>query len=215
MKFTAGLLPRTTPRRLQLSAAPTSYVGPAHLDRRPEMLPTSDQGNTSKCVAYSIAGCLEYRRWKRDGIAEQIDPNDIYARAKQLDGMPGQEGTTLEDGLQAAQDLGLMSRVENSLLREVYTFPEVQQAIHRYGVILGAFNIQAGWMAATPDGWIPAGGGNLGGHAVAICGASTLTEPWWVAIQNSWGDAQGWRGFNRMPHDLFLQQFEYGLVWGD
>lgn len=215
MKFTAGLLPRTTPRRLQLSAAPTSYVVPAHLDRRPEMLPTSDQGDTSKCVAYAIAGYLEFRRWKDYGIAEQIDPNPIYARAKELDGMPNEEGTTLEAGLQAAQDLRLMSRVENSALREVYTFPEVQQAIHRYGVIIGAFNIQAGWLDATPGGWIQPGGGVLGGHAVTLTGYSLIETPPWFAIQNSWGDAQGWRGFNRMSHDLFLEQFEYGLVWGD
>lgn len=215
MKFIPGLHPRSVSekRNRPLATAPTSYVVPAHIDRRPEMLASSNQGNTSQCVAYAIAGWVEYYRWKKQGIAQQIAPAPIYERAKSMDGMPGVEGTTLEAGLQAAQDLGLMSPIEAGSLREVNSPAEVQQSLHRYGVVLAAFNVTDGWMKSDSGGWIRDGEESLGGHAVVLCGYSLIETPPWFALQNSWGEGVGWRGFNRLTLDMFNKQFDYGLVW--
>lgn len=159
-----------------------------------------------------MAGWLEYYNWKYKGVAEQIDPNPIYARAKELDGQPNVDGTTLECVLQAAQDLQLISGVDTASIRYVPA-AGVRQALHRYGVILSAFSITDKWSYANQEGWITEGGMNLGGHAVVTCGYSDVDNPPWYAIQNSWSENQGWRGFNRLSPMLFNQQFDYGLVW--
>jgi len=215
MKIVPGLLPRKSTDRRFLSASlagATTYVVPSVVDLRLQLLSASNQGDTPKCAAYAMAGWLEFYNWKYKGIAEQIDPDPIYARAKQLDGEPTAEGTTLECVLQAAQDLNLISTVDTASIRHVKT-SGVQQALHRYGVILSAFDITEQWGSATANGWIPEGGLSLGGHAVVLCGYSVIDTPPWYAIQNSWGEQQGWRGFNRVSPELFNQQFNYGLVW--
>lgn len=214
MNFIPGLLPRKPTDRRFLSASlasTTTYVVPALVDLRPQLLSSSDQGETPRCAAYAMAGWLEFYNWKYKGIAQQIDPDPIYRRAKEIDGEPALDGTTLECVLQAAQDLNLISTVDTTSIRHVPA-SGVQQALHRYGVILSAFSITDQWSSAGPDGWLAGGGVPVGGHAVVTCGYSTLDTAWF-AIQNSWSENQGWRGFNRMTPDMFYQQFDYGLIW--
>lgn len=195
-----------------LSAATEGYFVPVHLDRRTELLPTSNQKNTSKCVAMALAGWLEYNRWKNDGITKQIDPDPIYSRAKQIDEIVG-EGTTLEAGLQAIQDLGLVSANQVNNIRSVSYPGDVKRAIHKYGVVLAAFDATSNWQFANKNGWIEPGGNSIGGHAVILCGYSDIDKIPYFSLQNSWGENQGWRGFNRISQELFVEQFSYGLVW--
>ena len=213
--MTPGLLDRRPTDRRFLAAplaTAATYVVPALVDLRPQLLPASNQGDSPKCAAYAMAGWLEFYNWKYKGITQQIDPDPIYERAKELDGMPSVDGTTLECVLQAAQDLGLIAVVDTASIRHV-PLEGVQQALHRYGVILSAFSITDKWWQATPAGWIEPGGLALGRHAVITIGYSTVDTPSWYAVQNSWGDTQGWRGFDRLTPELFKAQFDYGLVW--
>ena len=186
---------------------------PAWIDLRPQLLSASDQGSLPQCAAYAMAGIIEFANWKYHDRYEQIDPQPIYSRAKQLDAMPELSGTTLEAVLQAAQELDLMPPLGTERLRTVSTADEVQSAVHRYGVILAAFQITDQWAFAQKDGWIPDGGRRIGGHAVLICGYHATENPAWIAIANSWGEKQGWRGFNRLNLPTFREQFEYGLVF--
>lgn len=214
MKFVPGLLPRKPTDRRFVAAplAAGNYVVPATIDLRSQLLPSSNQGETPKCAAYAMAGWLEFYNWKYKGVAQQIDPDPIYARAKQLDGEPTVQGTTLEAVLQAAQDLQLISDIATTSIRQV-SAKGVAQALHRYGVVLAAFDITENWTDARPNGWIAEGGLGLGGHAVLLCGYSLVDTPPWYAIQNSWGEQNGWRGFNRMAVPMFDSQFVYGLIW--
>lgn len=191
--------------------APSDYYPPRHMDRRAELLPSSDQKSTSECVAFAVAGWLEAYRWRHDGIVAQIDPAPIYARAKQIDGFPNQDGTSLEAGLQAAQDLGLMPTATG--IREVTTEAEVKQALHRFGVVLSAFNCTDLWSVPSEDGWMRPGGQVLGGHACLLCGWSEIDGPPYFSIQQSWGEGIGWRGFVRMSPEEFRAEFIYGLCW--
>lgn len=212
MNFTPGLLPRkkSDKRFLAANVATTTYVTPSLIDLRPQLLESSDQGSSSKCAAYGVAGWLEYYNWKYKGVTQQIDPNPIYKRAKQIDGEPNADGTTLDAVVQAIQDLGLISKLDASRIRYVEA-KDAQQCLHRYGPILSAFTITDKWGKATPDGWIPDGGREIGGHAVLLCAYSNIDKIPYYGFQNSWGD-QGWRGFNRVTFPTFDAQFNYGLV---
>lgn len=213
MKFVPGLIPRkSTDRRfVAASLAAATYVIPATIDYRAQLLPSNDQGQTPKCAAYAMAGWLEFYNWKYHGDARQIDPDALYDAAKQIDGEPNVRGTTLEAVLQAAQNLNFIAGVDLASIRQI-TASGVEQALHRYGVVLSAFEITESWETATPDGWLTDGGLSWGGHAVLVCGYSLVDKPPWYAIQNSWGE-HGWRGFNRMSPEMFKQRFMYGLIW--
>lgn len=213
MSFTPGLVLHSTCgfKRLAIPSIAEQQIVPAYLDARSRLLPSSDQGQTSQCVAYSVAGWVEFVRWKFYGIADQIDPNPIFKRAKDIDGLGGGEGTTLEAGVQAAVDLGLIPSAVN--VRAITSAQEVQRALHRYDVMIGAFMCTEGWMNATPDGWIFSGKEKLGGHAVLMTGYALRDDPPYYQLQNSWGEKQGWRGFNRMALHVFDDTFIYGLVW--
>lgn len=200
-----------------MAALPAAVV-PEHLDRRPEMLPSSNQGSTSRCAAFAMAGCMEWYNWKRFGSTDQIDPNPIYEYAKQIDGMPSQEGTTLESVVRAWNDLGRSPFLDASSVFLVRTSPNqnwLKRALHRNGVVLAGFQISEGWRWAEPNGWIPSGPRYdtiLGGHAVVLVGYDEKEK--WYAVQNSWGETgYGWRGFVRLTEDQFDYQFMYAVTW--
>lgn len=214
-EFVPGLIWKPTDRRkilgLRLPAA--DLVVPVRIDERPRLLSSSDQGATSECVAYAVAGWLEFYRWKNHGNAAQVDPDPIYKRAKEIDGAPNEPGTTLEAGIQAAQDLKLMSPVEAGSLHSVSEVGEVMAALHRYGVVLAGMKVYGGWEHSQMDGLILTGGEFLGYHAVVLCYYDSTEPIKQFGFQNSWGASQGWRGFNRMDEPTFVDSFDYGLVW--
>lgn len=194
--------------------AQTNITVPPYIDHRYDMLPASDQGETPKCAAYAMAGIVEYYRWRVTGIAQQVDPDPIYAYAKQIDGEPNSDGTTLECVVQAAIALDLMP-INPKSIRVVKSPFDVQRAIHRYGPILSGYSINQGWFNVPANGWITDSGPQLGGHAVVTCGYANDETPQYTEIQNSWGDKDGvgWRGYMRMTPQQFSSAFQYGVVW--
>ena len=212
MKFKPGLI---LEQPLSVGAVPQGDLSipvPAHLDVRDQLLPTSDQGSTSLCASYSVAGAVEYWQWKLNGVVKQVDPQPIHNEAKKNDGFPDDEATTIEAALRAVAKLGFLP-IRTETIRMVRTVQEVKQALHRYGVVPAGFTASTNWQHASSSGWIKSGGEYLGGHAVLLCGYSDVENPRWWAAQNSWGDSQGWRGFVRMTPDVFLEQFRYGYVF--
>ncbi len=211
-KFNGLILKNDSFKRHKLLSASPSYTAPVIIDERSKLLPASNQGVTSQCVSYSIAGKIEYDRWKNLYLPEQILPAPIHTRAKQIDGYPNEEGTSLEAGLQAAQDLGLLPLVNQNSIRTVTTEIEVKQALHKYGVVLGTFMATEGWIQPAPDGWMQPDKQALGLHCVLLCGYNWFDEKKYWSIQNSWGDI-GWHGFVRMSPEQFIKEFQGGLVW--
>lgn len=159
-----------------------------------------------------MAGCIEWYNWKYLGIKEQVDPNPIYERAKQIDGIPDEQGTTLDAVIHAAVDLNLIP-IDLSTLAVVNQF-DVKHALHKHDVMLSAFQITQGWVTATSGGWIGNENDLLGGHCVVTVAYSEVDTPQWYGVQNSWGDEMyGWRGFVRLTTQQFSEQFQYGIVW--
>lgn len=197
-----------------LSAPPIAAKTPVpkRIDRRDEMLPASNQGLSSECAAYSLAGILEAKKWRDTGVFKQIDPSPIYAEAKNRDGYAG-AGTTLKAAMDAAIALGIMAKpTEIFAISDLLGF---KRALHRYGFAHLAFNITDAWSEPSAAGWISddASLPLIGGHAVAGCAYDSSNGQQWIGIQNSWSNSVGWHGFMRMSEVQFKRQFLYGVAW--
>jgi hypothetical protein len=81
-------------------------VNPLKVDNRQLASVTDNQGNTPHCAAYSICNWAEAVLWKRTGKLINLNADQVYALAKQLDGSVESEGTWLEYAIKAAMQLG-------------------------------------------------------------------------------------------------------------
>lgn len=196
--------------RLPVLSASRKFFAPARVDCRDYMTPTEDQGDKPWCAAYAVANWAESMLWRRDDTFDQIKPEWIYAYAKEHDGMPDIEGTTLTAALEALRgsvfdrDVCKVKVVKPNRLAFKY-------AIHKFGAIVAGFNVSEKWYECTKDNCVISelGQENYGGHAVIVCGYD------WdgVYIQNSWG-AKDWGnyGFAKIVWDVFEKQVVYGAV---
>ncbi len=88
-------------------------IAPGSIDYRPNMPPVFDQGQRGSCVACATT-------WTPKAF-EEITQGDypsgglsaafLYAMCKQIDGMPGQEGTTPKAAMQVLQKYGICPEV--------------------------------------------------------------------------------------------------------
>lgn len=165
---------------------------------------TEDQGSTPKCAAYSASSYAENILWRKTGeLPDPIDPNMIYARAKETDGDPNGDGTTLNDVLGALVHFGILP--SSGRTRTITTPFDLKAAIHRYGTCLLGMNISNEWYRGNTK--IESTTAPLvGGHAVQCVGYDAF-GPW---IQNSWGEKWGDGGFAHISWAAFNRQFMYG-----
>lgn len=189
-----------------------NFLAPKYQDHTPCCMPADDQGQTSKCAAYAMAGLLEVYNWMKKRVPEAYAPDPIYARAKAIDGNDF-PGTYLESVFSAAKDLGhLKQDAEMVILRSLY---DVKFALFEYDVCLAGFHITEGWNNTnTKTGWIGNEPRGLGGHAVLLnwyCDYGHQDDG--VGWTNSWGlDNWGLEGKGRMRIPQFREQFMYGLA---
>lgn len=196
--------------RMPTLAASGKFMAPSRVDCRDYMTPTEDQGSKPWCAAYAVANWAESMLWRRDDTFEQIKPDWIYAYAKEHDGMPDVEGTTLTAALESLRgsvfdrDVCKVKVVKPSRLSFKY-------ALHKFGAIVAGFNVSETWYGCTRDNPVISSVGkeSLGGHAVICCGYGKDG----VYVQNSWG-ARGWGqyGFGQINWDVFDAQVSYGAV---
>lgn len=163
-----------------------------------------DQGSTPQCAAYSASSYAESILWRKTGsLPCEVDPHGIYLWAKQHDGDPNGDGTTLVavlDGLKALGQLGPGCRT-----RTVMSPFDVKSAIHRYGFCLLGLNITDEWYRGNRD-ITSTTARCVGGHAVL--GVGYDQEGVWIL--NSWGPKWGQGGFAHIWWNAFNRQFMYG-----
>jgi hypothetical protein len=213
MKFGLDIL-SDQERILQMGLAANSAMvddAPDRLDVRDGLLESSDQGATAWCAAGTGAGFVEYWRWKLFNIREQIALEPIYEAAKKRDRNKG-DGTTFMAVVEGLADIGLIKPVPPEKMMVYYTPEGIGQALHRFDVVMLGLTITDAWAHAKPDGFIPPGGGRIGGHGVLACARQRSGRMPWVGFQNTWGKKQGYRGFNRLGVQDFRDQFMYALA---
>ena len=199
-----GLIPETV--ESPLMATPSEWMVPEYVDFRPYVLPASNQGRIPACAGYATAGYAEVLNWRMHDSYDQVDGVKIYQEAKTFDGIAG-DGTTLSAAVKAAKNLTLLP--ENYNVRIVKTKSQLQYAMHRYGVVIGAFFISDGWNSTDSQGYIQEGNTTgLGGHAVLI----NYYDQKGIGWQNSWGNEWGDEGWGFMSWSEWEREFIHAAV---
>ena len=190
-------------------------VTPLKIDNRQYFSVIDDQSTTPHCAGYSVCGVIESLIWKRTGKLINLNADQVYAKAKTLDGSPDDNGTYLEYAYKAALELGGLgkyaSNIKLGFIYNAYSKDDLKQVIkrylHKYEFLEAGFSITQGWYDAgkNSDYKIKHYGANYGGHAVVIVGADEEC----AYIANSWSKDWCAKGFAQMTWDVFKQEFMY------
>ncbi len=179
-----------------LGAASTDIAPLPDKYRIPYILTIKDQGTTSECVAYSCSTIKEFLE-RREGNAIEFDPDWIYKKCKEIDGIPDYLGTYLRTGLTILKNLGAKPLNGSEADAAKYKiggyiqvnvdFNSIKRAIYEFGaVLMGFVGDNTGWQTAfikVPK--IP-----VWGHATV--GISFDVQ--YIDGQNSWSEQWGDKG---------------------
>lgn len=188
-------------------------TNPIKVDNRQEFAVIDNQGQKPHCAGYSICSIIEANIYKRTGRLINLNADQVYAKAKTMDGDPNGEGTYLETAIKAAIELGGLGKYAKNIKvgylyngRDDKTVEQLKYLIHKYEWIHAGFNITSAWYNCNASDYrVHLGGQILGGHAVVIVGYDM--EGCYIA--NSWGQSFGHKGFCILPWNVFREQFIY------
>ena len=207
-------VPKDISKLPKLSFATTKFQAPRTVDLRDYCTQTENQGNLPYCAAYTAVGFAENILWRKNDYISQIDPVPIYKRAKQIDGDPYGEGTSLTAVLQVLLEKGYFNSKECRIqvIDKVNGFENsIKYAIHKFGCLLLACDITEEWYLCGPKKTSITGKSyntSIGGHAILCCGYNEDG----VIIHNSWGEEWGQYGFALITWAALKQQFIYAAV---
>lgn len=188
------------------------FIAPRTIDMRDYCTKTEDQGTRPMCAAYSATSMVENILWRKNDYPENINPREVYAYAKTVDGSPNVDGTTLNAALQFFITKKYFS--DKSQIQMIYgadSIDKIKYAIHKFGCVHLGFNITSEWYDINKNNTSIKNKANFrsfGGHAVLGCGYNDDG----LFIQNSWGENWGSYGFALITWDAVKDQFVYGAV---
>jgi hypothetical protein len=190
-------------RHLELHPFTAETPASVEIEIKRPTLSVYDQGQTPRCVAYSTSKVMNHF----NGYA--FDADWLYARCKEVDGMPHEDGTNARAACDVLRTLGHLRTINGKdvkagpqrshgiasntwatsvdQVRAVFAAPKPQP------VLIGANWYQAWFTPETRSGekWlqpIARAGGVAGGHEWGIWGVSDKRQA--VGLSNNWG--LGW-----------------------
>lgn len=197
-----------------LSSGSSRYVAPLEYDCSGLCTKTENQGQKPWCAAFACTNWAENQLWKLTDVPTDLNPEDVYKYAKTIDGDPKGDGTTLTAVLQYLLDKNIFDKNQcqvKVIWKKANSRDAVKYAIHKFGSILGAFNITEEWYKCNKNKSCISGRehyNSLGGHAVELCGYTQQC----VIIHNSWGTNWSVKGFSYMTWEEFDREFLYGAT---
>jgi len=188
-----------------------SEVYPIPVRIASEMPPPFDldilnQGSTPHCVGYAAAG-IKQEKELRERRRVVFDGDWLYARCKELDGLPNMRGTSLRTVLKVLQKIGAKPIDQSESEAEKYkiggyarvddlSFEGLKKAFYVSGVLLEGFHgSNQGWQTAHIRK--PKANEYVWGHGVFQVGYKTDFN----IGQNSWGNNWGDKGLFYIPKD--------------
>lgn len=161
-----------------------------------------DQGDTSKCVAFSWAHWLEDGPVGHPGPAPIVAPDVLYAEAQTLDEWPGvdYDGTSVRAGAKALKARGLISEYRWS-----HSLDGLLRAVLEAGPVVVGLNWYSGFFHPDRDGVIglDGWGETAGGHAFVVNGVTRSHQMF--RAKNSWGRGWGVDGRFWIPFDVMAR----------
>ncbi len=165
--------------------------------------PVLNQGKEGACVGFGVTNELRFNPVPVSGLDEKFAREQIYWPAQHTDKWPGgsypganpfYEGTSVRDGIKAAQELGFVGEYRASRT-------EAEMAL---AMTLGPIIIGVDWYEGmfNPDArnYIRPTGRKAGGHCTLVIGLKVTAPPGngYYTIYNSWGPSWGDKGTCRI-----------------
>ena len=196
---------------------------PKKIDHTKEMSPVRDQQTEGTCVGFAVAsGMKEYQEFLDYEKLIELSPRFIYSECKKIDGMPGEEGTTIRVAMQVLESKGVCQEkfwpylphqktkaregaISNAKKFCIMTYArilnlnELRLSLATKGPCVIGVEVFEGMMK-TKTGLVPLpkkGERSIGGHAIAACGYDDEEEL--VKFKNSWG-SWGDKGYGYLPY---------------
>jgi len=197
---------------------------PNKVDYTPKLSPVRDQGNEGTCVSFAAAcGMKEYQEKLDYQRLVILSPRFIYSECKKIDGMPGEEGTTVRAAMQALENKGVCQEKfwpyqpyqkdkpkkgtqANAkkfcviAYARILNLNELRMTLATKGPCVIGVEVFAGMMK-TKTGLVPMPEKNessLGGHAICPVGYDDKKKL--IKFKNSWSDQWGEKGYGFLPY---------------
>ena len=196
---------------------------PKKVDYTNKMSPVRDQGDQGTCVGFATAtGMKEYQEFLDYEKLVELSPRFVYAEAKEIDGVPGLEGTTIRAAMQVLRAKGVCQEKfwpykphqedkpkEGAAVNakkfciktyaRILNLDELHMSLATKGPAVLGIQVFKG-MPKTKTGIVPMpkrGERSLGGHAICACGYDEGKGL--VKFKNSWGK-WGNKGYGYLPY---------------
>jgi len=192
---------------------------PKKIDYTPKMSPVRDQQNEGVCVGFAVAvGMKEYQEFLDYEKLVELSPRFVYAEAKEIDGVPGLEGTTIRAAMRVVRNIGVCQEkfwpyqpYQNDRPKDgafsnakkfcimtyarILNLDELRMSLATKGPAVLGIQVFKG-MLKTKTGIVPLpkkGERSLGGHAICAVGYDDDKEL--VKFKNSWSSKWGDKGY--------------------
>lgn len=162
-----------------------------------------DQGQEGACVGFAVAHELIANPVQVKGITEKFAIEKIYWEAQKNDpweggsypgATPQYEGTSVLEGVKAAQKLGYIEEY-----RWAFGLEDLILAVGYVGPAILGLNWYDGMFDSHNCGYIHKYGELAGGHAI-LCRGVNIKEKYFI-LHNSWGPDWGYKGCTRVSWD--------------
>ena len=197
---------------------------PKKIDYTPKLSPIRDQGDEGVCVGFATAtGMKEYQELLDYEKLVELSPRFIYSECKKIDGMPGEEGTTIRVAMQVLESKGVCQEkfwpysphqktkaqegaISNAKKFCIMTYArilnlnELRLSLATKGPCVIGVEVFEG-MLKTKTGLVPLPKKNataLGGHAICTVGYDDKKKV--IKFKNSWSDKWGQKGYGLLPY---------------
>lgn len=197
---------------------------PKKVDYTGKMSPVRDQGDEGTCVGFATtAGMKEYQEKIDYEKLVILSPRFLYNECKKIDGLPGEEGTTIRSAMKVLKKAGVCQEkfwpykphqqdkpkpgaVTNAVKFRVLTFArilnlaELKMNLAGKGPCVTGIEVFQGMMD-TPTGVVPMPKNRetpLGGHAICPVGYDDSRAL--IKFKNSWTADWGDQGYGYLPY---------------
>lgn len=169
--------------------------------------PALDQGNTTQCVTYAVAGLKRFHEWKQSRKWLEFDAADLYSACKSEDGIPNAGGTLPRVAMDILRKRGIRGsdgrfyKIEAAARQT--SVNGIRQALAHEGPVLIGIRIDpAAFMGLTDQPLGAVAIAHAAGHCMLVVGYDDDLQAF--RVRNSWGETWGDTGHFWLKYDYLV-----------